>query len=214
VGARRFFQTTRGRIIAELRRRSFATAQELAEHFVISTNAVRQHLTALVEEGLVSEQAARRGPTKPTLEYALTPDADALFPQHYDRLLNAVLREVREQFGDSGVTSVFAGIASRVVQKHGAALTSQSVEQRVENVATILRQRGVEVNVEREGDRTIVLSEHNCPYAQSVAEHPEVCTVVHQLLETAAPGNVVKTSSIADGARACRFEVQSVTESV
>jgi predicted ArsR family transcriptional regulator len=103
----RFFKTTRGRIVSELRRRGSASAAELAQLFDLSPNAVRQQLVVLERDGLVVEQSVRRGPTKPTLEFSLTKEADALFPQRYDRLLSSVLREVRRQYGDAAVGKIF-----------------------------------------------------------------------------------------------------------
>jgi len=91
----RFFQSTRGKIVTELRRRHSASAVDLSAEFGLSPNAVRQQLLALERDGYVVERSVRRGPTKPTLEYSLTPGAEALFPQQYDRMLNAVLREVK-----------------------------------------------------------------------------------------------------------------------
>ncbi len=209
MGARAYFQTTRGRIVAELRRRSHATAAELAERFSISPNAVRQHLTELVRDGAVTERSARRGPTKPTLEFMLTPQADALFPQQYDKLLNAVLREVRDQHGDGGVAEIFRGLAGKVRRRHGPALVMPDPRARAENLATFLRHQGVEVDVEQPTSDLIVLSEHNCPYGQSVAEHPEVCTIVHDLLSDVAPHGYEQTSSISSGDRTCRFELRT-----
>ena len=100
--ADRFFQTTRGKIVSELRRRGSASATDLARSFGLSPNAVRQQLVVLERDGLVAETPVRRGPTKPTYEFSLTADADKLFPQGYDKMLTAVLREVRSQFGTAG----------------------------------------------------------------------------------------------------------------
>src|SRR5579863_7963749 len=97
--ADRFFQTTRGKIVSELRRRGSASATDLARSFGLSPNAVRQQLMVLERDGLVAETPVRRGPTKPTYEFSLTPEADKLFPQAYHKMLDAVLREVRSQFG-------------------------------------------------------------------------------------------------------------------
>src|SRR5580658_8273594 len=113
--ADRFFQSTRGKIVAELRRLGTASAADLAHGFGLSPNAVRQQLVALERDGLVKEKPVRRGPTKPTLEFSLTPDADKLFPQGYDKLLSAVLREVRDQFGSPAVGRIFDGISQRAV---------------------------------------------------------------------------------------------------
>src|SRR5579864_1262850 len=105
--ADRFFQTTRGKIVSELRRRGSASAADLARAFELSANAVRQQLMVLERDGLVAETSVRRGPTKPTYEFSLTPEADRLFPQAYDKMLSAVLRELRTQFGSAGVERVF-----------------------------------------------------------------------------------------------------------
>src|ERR1700729_3028287 len=97
--ADRFFQTTRGKIVSELRRRGSASAADLAQGFGLSPNAVRQQLMVLERDGLVAETWVGRGPTKPTYECSLTAQADQLFPQSYDKMLTAVLREVKDQFG-------------------------------------------------------------------------------------------------------------------
>jgi predicted ArsR family transcriptional regulator len=50
------------------------------------------------------------------------------------------------------------------------------------------------------------LREHNCPYAQTVGEHPEMCNVIHTALGKVAPG-VKHVESLAAGGDSCRFEV-------
>ncbi|MFN2529241.1 MAG: helix-turn-helix transcriptional regulator, partial [Candidatus Baltobacteraceae bacterium] len=113
----RFFQTTRGKIVAELRRRHSASAVDLAHEFGLSPNAIRQQLVVLERDGLVVETSVRRGPTKPTYEFSLTAAAEKLFPQQYDKMLSAVLREVREQNGTDGINKIFAGIAKRAAEQ-------------------------------------------------------------------------------------------------
>lgn len=203
----RFFSTTRGRIVAELRRRRRASVFELAEAFGLSTNAIRRHLSGLREQGLLVEVAVRRGRTKPTVEFALTEQAEDLFPQRYDRMLNAVLREARALFGEAGVRKIFGGIAARSVERYGPRLAELTGEARIVELAKILREQGVETTVLREDSGTIVLHEHNCPYAKSLAENPEICSIVHGLLERGDGVAVRRTASIATGGESCRFEI-------
>src|SRR5271165_1323964 len=99
----RFFQSTRGKIVAVLRRRRGASAVELAEELGLSANAIRQQLLFLERDNYVEERPVRRGPTKPTHQYSLTKHADTLFPQSYDRMLRAVLRGVREELGEGAL---------------------------------------------------------------------------------------------------------------
>src|SRR5580658_619919 len=113
----RFFQTTRGKIVSELRRRGSASAADLAQVFGLSPNAVRQQLMVLEGDSLVAETSVRRGPTKPTYEFSLTPEADRLFPQSYDKMLTAVLREVKDQFGAPAIAQIFDGLSRRAVAR-------------------------------------------------------------------------------------------------
>ena len=204
----RFFDSPRGKIVAALRNRRAASAFELAREFGLSPNAIRQQLVILERDGLVVGKSVRRGKTKPTHEYSLTPQADQYFPQAYDRMLNAVLREVRETQGDAGVATLFSNIGKRAVDRMKVELDGKSTGERVAAVADTIRASGVVVDVERQGD-LLILREHNCPYASVVTEHPECCSVIHTMLDGVISPDVVQTESLATGGHECRFEVPS-----
>jgi len=203
----RFFQTTRGKIVVELRRRGSASAAELAALFGLSPNAVRQQLVLLERDALVVEKSVRRGPTKPTLEFSLTPEADRLFPQQYDKMLVAVLREVKAQYGEPAVERIFDGIAKRAVGKARARITAGTVEGRVAQLTDVLRDRGVVAEYSLI-DGGFALEEHNCPYSGVVKEHPEVCSVIHQVIDETIGGTHTQTDSLATGGKSCRFELK------
>jgi len=140
----RFFQTTRGKIVSELRRRGSASAADLASQFGLSPNAVRQQLTILERDGLVAETSVRRGPTKPTYEFSLTSEADRLFPQAYDKMLSAVLREVRDQFGPPGVAKIFDGLSKRAIDRARLEITAAGPEEKVAQLTEMLQKNGVD----------------------------------------------------------------------
>ena len=204
----RFFQSTRGKIVSALRRRHAASAVDLAAEFGLSTNAVRQQLLALERDGYVAERAVRRGRTKPTLEYSLTTGAAELFPQQYDRMLNAVLREVKETLGPEALTSVIDGIGKRAAAKVRGRVRATDTRGRAHEVASYLREQGVEAEVIDIGG-AMELREHNCPYAKTVGEHPEVCTIIHQVLREAVSVESTQIESLATGGDACRFEIKA-----
>ncbi len=210
--ADRFFQTTRGKIVTELRRRGSASATDLARAFGLSPNAVRQQLTVLERDGLVAETPVRRGPTKPTYEFSLTPEAEKLFPQGYDKMLTAVLRELRSQFGTAGVERIFEGLSRRAIDRARQTVTAADPEQRVAQLTEMLRKSGVvaEYNLM---DGGFVLHEHTCPYSSAAKEHPEVCQVIHQVIDETIGGQHEQTESLAHGGRECRFELHP-TETV
>ena len=205
--ADRFFQSTRGRIVEELRERGGASAADLAASFNLSPNAVRQQLVVLERDGLVVERSVRRGPTKPTLEFSLTAAADRLFPQAYDRMLAAVLREVREQHGQEGVDRLFDGIAERAVAKARERITADDTSGRAIQLGEVLREQGVATTVSLiEGG--IAVREHHCPYSEVAKENPEVCSVIHRVIDETI-GEHQHSESLATGGRECRFEVRT-----
>jgi DeoR family transcriptional regulator, suf operon transcriptional repressor len=206
--ADRFFQSTRGRIVEELRRRKSASAVELARTFGLSPNAIRQQLVVLERDGLVVEKSVRRGPTKPTYEFSLTGEAEKLFPQNYDKMLGAVLRELRQQYGPEGVSKVFDGIAKRTVAKAKERVTGSNTEQKAAQLTEVLREGGVVAEFSLI-DGGFELREHNCPYSEVAKEHPEVCSVIHHVLDETIGGEHIQTESIATGGAECRFEVKA-----
>jgi predicted ArsR family transcriptional regulator len=205
----RFFQTTKGKIVTELRRRHSASAIDLAESFGISTNAVRQQLLTLERDGYVVERSVRRGPTKPTLEYSLAPAADALFPQQYDKMLNAVLTEVRASLGVAALETVLGKLGDRAAAKYRTKLTAPDVRGRTFQLAALLRANGVVADVVETPGGGIELREHHCPYGQTVGEHPEVCAIIHTVLHDTVSPQTRQIESIATGGDACRFEISA-----
>jgi len=206
----RFFQTTRGKIVAALRERGSGSAAELAALFGLSPNAVRQQLVVLERDGLVEERAVRRGPTKPTLEFSLTAKADSLFPQQYDKMLAAVLRELKEQFGPPAVEAIFDRIAERSVARTKAKVTASDPEGKVAQLTQLLRDRGVVAEYSLI-DGGFLLQEHTCPYSGVVKEHPEVCSVIHHVLDETIGGEHEQIESLANGGKACTFALKGVS---
>jgi predicted ArsR family transcriptional regulator len=202
----RFFQTTRGKIVSQLRRLGSASADDLAAEFGLSPNAVRQQLTILERDGLVAETSVRRGPTKPTYEFSLTSEADRLFPQAYDKMLSAVLREVKDQFGAPGVAKIFDGLSKRAVERARLEITAVRPEEKVAQLTEMLQKNGVVAEYSLI-DGGYVLHERSCPYFDAAKEHPEVCQVIHHVMDETIGGDHVQTESLASGGKECRFEL-------
>lgn len=203
----RFFQTTRGKIVAELRRRGSASAAELAAVFELSPNAVRQQLVVLQRDGLVEEASVRRGPTKPTLEFSLTAQADKLFPQNYDKMLSAVLRELKDRYGAPAVGELFDSIARRAVDRAKAKVTAADAEGKVAQLTEVLRDGGVVAEYSLI-DGGFMLTEHNCPYSGVAKDHPEVCSVIHHVLDETIGGEHQQVESLREGGKSCKFELK------
>ena len=207
----RFFDSARGKIVAALRARGGASAFDLAREFGLSTNAIRQQFVLLERDGLVTGSSVRRGKTKPTVEYKLTPAAEKYFPQQYDRMLNAVLREVRSAGGDAAVEAIFASMSRRLSERLKVDMQGRPAGERVVVLTDMLRDAGVEAESERT-ETGFRIRERNCPYSKTVTEHPEVCSVIHSVMEDLVAPEVRQSESLATGGAECRFEVTTASE--
>jgi len=201
-----FFQSTKGRIVDALLRRGAQTAAELATEQGLTPNAVRQHLARLERDGLVVEASERRGPTKPSLVFSLTAQGRRLFPERYSALLNAVLEQIVQTQGPGKLGELFRGIGKRSAHKYAPRFAGKTMDQRMAELTAILRERGVAADYEAKGDG-FVLREHNCPFRDTATAHPEVCSVVHTLMEEVLPAKAEQLSSIASGDDVCEFVV-------
>jgi predicted ArsR family transcriptional regulator len=203
----RFFESTRGKIVGALRERRSASAFDLAAQFGLSANAIRQQLVVLERDGLIAGRSVRRGRTKPTVEYSLTSAAGRYFPQRYDKMLNAVLREIRSAGGDGAVKAVFERIGKRSAERLGTSGDEAAAEDQLRKVVAALKASGVNAELQRTETGTLVLHEHACPYASVVAENPEACSAIHAILDSVAPGKAQQVESLATGGSECRFEI-------
>ena len=66
---KRFFETTRGKLVALLRRREL-TVDEMATALGVTDNAIRAQLAALERDKLVEQRGVRRGAGKPSMPTA------------------------------------------------------------------------------------------------------------------------------------------------
>src|SRR5215210_1437088 len=110
---RRFFASTRGRIVLLLRRAS-RTVDELARELELTDNAVRAHLATLERDGLVRQQGVRRGPGKPSYSYELTPEAARLFPKAHGVMLGHLLDVLSERIGPADLDEMLRTVGRRI----------------------------------------------------------------------------------------------------
>jgi predicted ArsR family transcriptional regulator len=96
----------------------------------------------------------------------------------------------------------------RSAEKAAARMNGIEGEQRVGVLVDLLREHGVEADYSADGS-TFVLHEHNCPYAETVKEHPQVCSLIHTVLGGLFPNGSRQTESLATGGEECRFELKT-----
>jgi predicted ArsR family transcriptional regulator len=202
---RRFMETTRGQIVALLRRGQ-RTVEELARTLDLTDNAVRAHLATLERDGLIRQGGVRRsaGAGKPAALYELHPHAEPLFSRAYAPFLSALLAEVASQLSGEQLEALLEGTGRRLA---AAVLPPPTATfgGRLQAAVELLNSLGGAAELE-ERDGVPVIRGYGCPLSAAVARRPEVCRAVETLLSDVVGVRV--RQCCAQGERpSCCFEV-------
>src|SRR6185503_7542175 len=204
---KRFFDSTRGRIVNLMRGRT-KTVNELSAELELTDNAVRAHLLSLERDGLVRQSGIQRGTRKPHFAYQLTDEAEHLFPKAYDALLNQLIAVLKGRLTPLALEEVLREVGRSLAGAQAASQKNGDMESRIGRALAALEAIGGAARVEKENEKLVICSE-SCPLATAVAAHPEVCRLAETLLSEIM-GIEVREQSDRDGSPRCRFEVIEV----
>lgn len=176
---RRFFESTRGRIVTLLRR-SGRTVEELARELDLTDNGVRSHLVILERDGIVRQRGSvRRSGGKPAYLYELTPEAEDLFSKAYEPVLRRLLDVMVERLGPEETDALLRAVGRRMADERTVPV--DDVRARLEVAVAVLNELGGLAELEeREG--SFFIRGYDCPLASAVPGHPEVCRLAEALL--------------------------------
>lgn len=225
VGALGGFRGVRAELLVALKKAQPLTAQELGEQFGLTANALRRHLKALEEDGLVRYQRSVRGVGAPVYAFSLTPAGDALFPRSYVQVLANALDALRSQTGDQAVEAVLEAEWRRLADEAGPVLDALPLDERVPLVAELLTAKGYmaeAVRTERpvgqesggvvglsdvEATPTLTLRIHNCAVREIAERFPEACAVEAKFVERLLGVPLVRSAHRLGGCGHCEYGV-------
>jgi predicted ArsR family transcriptional regulator len=192
---RRFFSSTRGRIVALLRAAS-RTVDDLADALGLTDNAVRAHLATLEPSG------QRRGVSKPAIAYDLTEQAEQLFPKAYEPVLRELVAVVGERLGAETAEALLRETGRRLASGHRA---EGPLRTRLDAAVALLGELGGAAAVEEAGGQLYIRG-RSCPLAGTVADQPAVCRLGETLVSEVVGAPVRACCDVGDRPRCC-FEV-------
>ena len=195
---------TSGRIL-ELLRRSPKTVDELAIALDLTRTAVRAQLAGLERDGLVQQVGSRRGASKPSRMYGVTPQAELLFSQAYVPILTRLLHVLATRFSPAEFDSVMHEVGRELME--GRTVPRGHLRERVAGASLLLNELGGLTEVLEE-DGGYLIQSHGCPLAAATANHPEVCNALESLLSEFVGSRVTKCCDRFNRERCC-FEISS-----
>jgi predicted ArsR family transcriptional regulator len=167
-------QSGRLAVLALVKREGPVSADGLARKLGITAMAVRQHLYALSDEGLVAHEEEMRGRGRPVKLWRTTEKANANFADMHSQLAAELIGQMRKTFGEEGLDRIIAARTAEQERAYKSELASKStLRARLHALAKIRTREGYMAEVRRDPDiGALLLVENHCP----VCAAARVCT--------------------------------------
>jgi predicted ArsR family transcriptional regulator len=167
---------TKRRIVDRLKRVESATATDLAGEFGLTDTALRQHLDALEDAGMVTRSMAEpAGRGRPPVHWQLAPAAAQVFPDRHGELSVDLISSLRSALGDPALDRVIATRSDRQVAVYEGKLSGASdLGDRLQRLADVRSDEGYLAEVRADGD-DLLLIEHHCPIRDAAASCGALC---------------------------------------
>jgi len=207
---------TRGRVLGVIMARGAATAAEIAEEFTLTQAAVRRHLTALTDGGLITTRERRpfgsRGRGRPAKVFVPTDQGRNAFEHSYDKLAIDLLAYLSEHEGPEAVDNYAHHHFAEFATDH--ALEISVATSPVEALARALTAEGFMATVQpvSSGQQ---LCQHHCPVAAVAAAYPELCIAETEVFSKMLGSHIQRLATIAHGDGVCTTHIpRPVTKEV
>jgi predicted ArsR family transcriptional regulator len=203
------------RIVDVLHRGDGATASELARTLDLTAAAVRQHLDALADLGLVvaDEPTSAGGRGRPAQRWHLTPAARSLYPDRHADLTVELLELMRSELGEEALDRIIATRARRQAEAYGDDLARfKGLERRARRLAELRTVEGYDAEVvdAPDGDG-LLLMEHHCPVCDAAATCQGLCRGELEAFQAAlgADVDVEREQHLLAGDARCTYRIRT-----
>ena len=177
---KQFFETSRGRIVGLLRRGPL-TVENIASEIGVTTNAVRSLLTAMERDGLVHRVGKRRrGATRPSHLFELTPEVQQLLSRAYVPLFSTLLHVMASRQMVPGINKIMRetgrALAAQLAQPNR--LDRQPLPIRVQGASELLNAELGAVTEVVKANGGWVIQGAACPLSALTGKHRAVCLAI------------------------------------
>jgi len=198
------------RILLQLKTKGPQPAAQLARRMEITAMAVRQHLYALRDNGLVTYEDERRKVGRPARVWRITEKAQARFPDSHAEFTVEMLAIVRATFGERGIDRLLAERTRLQSKAYTERLrTGRSLAARVHALAKIRTEQGYMAEAAHQRDGSFLLVENHCPICAAATACQGLCRDELLLFSTVLGKDVSveRTDHILAGARRCAYRI-------
>lgn len=193
-----------------IRRGGPLTISEMVRDLGVTSTAVRNRLSRLIETGLVERETkpGRRG--RPRHAYQASDLARRRLGQNYAELAVVLWDEMMTTVEDRRLRRLlFARITDRLADLYRREVSGSEWEGRLVQLSNLLHDRGVEAEVAHDGLQALpILRQHSCPYYQLAEVDRAICALERKMFEKILGRGLRISQCRLDGDRSCDFQAK------
>lgn len=199
---------TRREVLNLLKKHGEMSADDLASAIKVTPSAIRQQLTTLQRDGLVTFSELRDGPGRPRHRYHLTAAAEGLYPRAYAQLTNELLDYVG-QADPELIDRVFRLRRQRRIEAAQSRLAGKDLDAKVTELSRILDEDGYLAEAIEQEDGTFLIVEHNCAILGVALRYGQACGTEIDFIRTVLPeATVERATHMVQGAHNCSYVIK------
>lgn len=205
---------TKGDLLLLMKRQGTISMDDAEAATGFTRPTLRQHLGMLERDRLVERSTEKQGRGRPSLRYALTPEAEALFPSRDDVLLGRLLAFLQQRGEDALIQAFFEGYWEerlREVEHRLGRVPAGDEEGRLAVLTELLREQGFMPEVRRD-EGGLIIRECNCPFPEAVKRTRLPCQLEARFFEQVFDDRIARVTYIPDGFPACTYEFPAPEE--
>jgi predicted ArsR family transcriptional regulator len=204
-------QSPINRILILLKTEGPQLASTIGDALGISSEAARQQLTKMAEEGLVepvTEAASGRG--RPKQLWHLTVAGNRQFPDGHADLTATLLSTMVNQLGQGAVDAVISAREIDTLRRYRSEIdVASDLPSRVASLAAIRTQEGYMADHWQEDDGSLMLVENHCPICAAACACSGFCRSELETFRTILGAQVEREEHILLGARRCAYRIRA-----
>jgi predicted ArsR family transcriptional regulator len=188
-----------------LRKHGPLSVAQLTAAMEVTATAVRQRLTRLLAQGDVEREVQRISRGRPVHRYQLTEKGRRRAGANFADLAMALWQEIREIKDPDVRRGLLQRIGGRLATLYASRVNGSNLEERLESLAAVFRERQIPFDVERRNDLPL-LQARACPYPDLAEQDRTVCSMERLMFSELVGENLRLTNCRLDGHNCCTFE--------
>lgn len=194
------------------------SAATIGKQLNLTPAAVRRHLDALEDEGLVSVQAVRthQGAGRPSRRYVVTQQGQSEVGSDYVEVASSALSMVTRLGGENALRGFARHYFAEIEQKFNAQLknTEANLNERIALLTKVLDELGYAASTRKAGRgakvttlRAAQICQGHCPIQELAAEYPQFCEEETDLFARLLKVDVRRLATMPTGGHVCTTHV-------